>query len=126
MYVLHVCAIRKDNNIPVTNHNKDDLLELIPTLKSKYKSIAIITKDMDMAETLYNKLNSIYDLSLLTIDSKNFRKDFIIAPSYLAKGLEFDSVIVYNNLDNPFNETDKYLYYIACTRCQHELHTYFL
>lgn len=122
----HVCAIRKDNNIPVTNHNKDDLLELIPTLKSKYKSIAIITKDMDMAETLYNKLNSIYDLSLLTIDSKNFRKDFIIAPSYLAKGLEFDSVIVYNNLDNPFNETDKYLYYIACTRCQHELHTYFL
>lgn len=122
----HVCAIRRDNNIPVTNHNKDDLLELIPTLKSKYKSIAIITKDMDMAETLYNKLNSIYDLSLLTIDSKNFRKDFIIAPSYLAKGLEFDSVIVYNNLDNPFNETDKYLYYIACTRCQHELHTYFL
>lgn len=122
----HVCAIRRDNNIPVTNHNKDDLLELIPTLKSKYKSIAIITKDMDMAETLYNKLNSIYDLSLLTIDSKNFRKDFIIAPSYLAKGLEFDSVIVYNNLDNPFNETDKYLYYIACTRCQHELHIYFL
>ncbi len=58
----HECAIRKDNNIPVTNHNKDDLLELIPTLKSKYKSIAIITKDMDMAETLYNKLNSIYDL----------------------------------------------------------------
>lgn len=122
----HVCAIRRDNNIPVTNHNKDDLLELIPTLKSKYKSIAIITKDMDMAETLYNKLNSIYDLSLLTIDSKNFRKDFIIAPSYLAKGLEFDSVIVYNNLDNPFNARDKYLYYIACTRCQHELHTYFL
>lgn len=122
----HVCAIRRDNNIPVTNHNKDDLLELIPTLKSKYKSIAIITKDMDMAETLYNKLKSIYDLSLLTIDSKNFRKDFIIAPSYLAKGLEFDSVIVYNNLDNPFNARDKYLYYIACTRCQHELHTYFL
>ena len=122
----HVCAIRKDNNIPVTKHQKDDLLDLIPKLRSKYKSLAIITKDMLMAEKIYKKLESIYDLSLLTIDSKNFRKDFVIAPSYLAKGLEFDSVIVYNSLDNPFKKVDKYLYYIACTRCQHELHLYYL
>lgn len=122
----HVCAIRKDNSIPVIKHQKDDLLDLIPKLRSKYKSLAIITKDGLMAENLYKKLESIYDLSLLTIDSKNFRKDFVIAPSYLAKGLEFDSVIVYNNLDNPFKEVDKYLYYIACTRCQHELHLYYL
>ena len=122
----HVCAIRRDNNIPVTKHQKDDLLDLIPKLRSKYKSLAIITKDMLMAEKLYKKLESIYDLSLLTIDSKNFRKDFVIAPSYLAKGLEFDSVIVYNNLDNPFKEVDKYLYYIACTRCQHELHLFYI
>lgn len=122
----HVCAIRRDNNIPVTKHQKDDLLDLIPKLRSKYKSLAIITKDMLMAEKIYKKLESIYDLSLLTIDSKNFRKDFVIAPSYLAKGLEFDSVIVYNSLDNPFKEVDKYLYYIACTRCQHELHLYYL
>ena len=122
----HVCAIRKDNSIPVTKHQKDDLLDLIPKLRSKYKSLAIITKDGLMAENLYKKLESIYDLSLLTIDSKNFRKDFVIAPSYLAKGLEFDSVIVYNSLDNPFKEVDKYLYYIACTRCQHELHLYYL
>lgn len=122
----HVCAIRKDNSIPVTKHQKDDLLDLILKLRSKYKSLAIITKDGLMAENLYKKLESIYDLSLLTIDSKNFRKDFVIAPSYLAKGLEFDSVIVYNSLDNPFKEVDKYLYYIACTRCQHELHLYYL
>lgn len=122
----HVCAIRRDNNIPVTKHQKDDLLDLIPKLRSKYKSLAIITKDMEMAEKLYKKLEPIYDLSLLTIDSKNFRKDFVIAPSYLAKGLEFDSVIVYNNLDNPFKEVDKYLYYIACTRCQHELHLFYI
>lgn len=122
----HVCAIRKDNSIPVTKHQKDDLLDLIPKLRSKYKSLAIITKDGLMAENLYKKLESIYDLSLLTIDSKNFRKDFVITPSYLAKGLEFDSVIVYNNLDNPFKKVDKYLYYIACTRCQHELHLYYL
>lgn len=122
----HVCAIRRDNNIPVTKHQKDDLLDLISKLRSKYKSLAIITKDMLMAEKLYKKLESTYDLSLLTIDSKNFRKDFVIAPSYLAKGLEFDSVIVYNNLDNPFKEVDKYLYYIACTRCQHELHLFYI
>ena len=37
-------------------------------------------------------------------------------PAYASKGLEFDSVIIINNFDS-----DKYLYYVAVTRSQHEL-----
>ena len=37
-------------------------------------------------------------------------------PAYYAKGLEFDSVIIINNFKN-----EKYLFYVAITRSQHEL-----
>ena len=47
---------------------------------------------------------------------KTFNKDFVIMPAYAAKGLEFDSVIIIDN----FRE-DKYLFYVAVTRAQHEL-----
>ena len=43
-------------------------------------------------------------------------KKLIIIPAYAAKGLEFDSVIIINNFKN-----EKYLFYVAITRSQHEL-----
>ena len=56
--------------------------------------------------------------------SKEFNKNLVIVPCYLAKGLEFDSVISYTNKDNRYTEKEKYLYYVALTRCQHELIIY--
>lgn len=43
----------------------------------------------------------------------------LFVPAYVAKGLEFDAVIVYN-----LPKEEKYLYYVACTRAQHELVIY--
>ena len=48
----------------------------------------------------------------------------VIIPSYIAKGLEFDSVIIYTDKDNSYKESEKFLYYVACTRAQHELIIY--
>ena len=42
-------------------------------------------------------------------------------PAYLAKGLEFDSVIVYQDETSSYEENEKNLLYVACTRAQHEL-----
>lgn len=42
----------------------------------------------------------------------------------MAKGLEFDSVIVYNKINNIYKENEKYLYYVACSRAQYELIIY--
>ena len=42
----------------------------------------------------------------------------------MAKGLEFDAVIVYINPNNRYNDNEKNLYYVACTRAQHELIIY--
>ena len=45
-------------------------------------------------------------------------------PAYLAKGLEFDSVIVYQDKLNYFTKEEKKLYYVSVTRAQHELYIY--
>ena len=45
-------------------------------------------------------------------------------PSYLSKGLEFDSVILYNANDASYTNTniDMKLLYVAITRAMHELY----
>lgn len=123
-----VSAIRKDNNKPVLfrkeNNLKKQLLNDINYLKNEYKSVAIITKDDEDANEIYNLLKDDINIGKITINEEIFRKDLIVVPSYMAKGLEFDSVIVYNKINNIYKENEKYLYYVACSRAQHELIIY--
>lgn len=123
-----VSAIRKDNNKPVLfrkeTNLKKQLLNDINYLKKEYKSVAIITKDDEEANEIYNLLKDNINIGKITINEEIFRKDLIVVPSYMAKGLEFDSVIVYNKINNFYKENEKYLYYVACTRAQHELIIY--
>lgn len=123
-----VSAIRKDNNKPVLfrkeTNLKKQLLNDINYLKNEYKSVAIITKDDEEANEIYNLLKDNINIGKITINEEIFRKDLIVVPSYMAKGLEFDSVIVYNKINNIYKENEKYLYYVACTRAQHELIIY--
>ena len=56
--------------------------------------------------------------------SKDFNKNLVIVPSYLSKGLEFDSVISYSDKNNIYTKDEKYLFYVVATRCQHELIIY--
>ena len=64
------------------------------------------------------------NISLVEATSKKFHKELIIIPAYTAKGLEFDSVIIYNDRNNSYKANEKNLLYVACTRCQHELYIY--
>ncbi|MEG0826621.1 MAG: hypothetical protein RR404_04045, partial [Bacilli bacterium] len=50
--------------------------------------------------------------------------DIVILPSYISKGLEFDGVIAYTEKDHFYQEKDKYLFYVVCTRAQHVLTVY--
>lgn len=125
----HVNAIRKENNKPVilrkgVENLKERLLEDINKLKSEYKSVAIITKGDEEAEMIYDLLKDDINISLVGIYSKKFKKDLIIIPAYVSKGLEFDSVIIYNDRNNTYRKNEKNLLYVACTRCQHELYIY--
>ena len=122
----HISAIRRESNIPVKF--RDDIKYLINdinNLKDKYKSLAIITKDKEDAIMLYDFLKQqINEISLMEDKDKKFNKNLVIVPSYLAKGLEFDSVISYTSKDNMYTKKERYLYYVVATRCQHELIIY--
>ena len=124
----HTAAIRKDNQKDVIIRKNIDNLKkiLIEDINylSKYNKTAIITKDYDEASKLYELLKDEYDISLLDYDTKRFNKNLVITPAYTAKGLEFDSVIVYNNRENSYKKNEKKLLYVACTRAQHELIIY--
>lgn len=123
-----VSAIRNNNDIPVVfkkeKNIKEDLIENINNLKNKYKSIAVITKNDKEANKIYNLLKNDLDISLIKTDSNIFDRNLVVVPSYVSKGLEFDSVIIYTEKDNKYTDDEKYLYYVSCTRCQHELVIY--
>ena len=122
----YVNAIKKSNNKDVLIRKSKDIKELllddINTLTNTYKSLAIITKEDREAEVIYDLLKDDLSISLLTEDSKSFIKDLVVVPSYIAKGLEFDSVIIVDS-DDTFKK-NKYLYYVACTRAREELIIY--
>ena len=125
----HVNAIRKSTNKPVIiRKGVSDIgirmLDDIKSLQNTYKSTAVITKDNREAEELYEILKDKIDISLVDANTKLFHKDLIIIPAYVSKGLEFDSVIIYNNRDNSYRKNERNLLYVACTRCQHELIIY--
>ena len=125
----HVNAIRRDNNKPVVIRKgvidlEKRLLEDITYLQKEYKSTALITKDKREAEELYNILKNNINISLVDENTKKFHKELVILPAYVSKGLEFDSVIIYNNRSNSYKKNERNLLYVACTRCQHELYIY--
>ena len=125
----YVSAIRRSNNKPVIFKNnvdlKENLINDIKELKKESKSIALITKTDEESEYLYDLLkDEVEGLSLLNSNSVGFNKELIVIPSYVAKGLEFDSVIIYTDEINKYKESEKYLYYVACTRSQHQLIIY--
>lgn len=116
----HSSAVRRNNNIPVNIFDKLDynlLIDKINYLKNKYNSVAVITKSIEEANIIHDNIQEeISDINIVDIDTEKFNKNLIIIPAYASKGLEFDSVIIINNFDK-----DKYLYYVAVTRSQHEL-----
>ena len=48
----------------------------------------------------------------------------MIIPSYLAKGLEFDAVLVMDANKENYSQDNKLLLYTVCTRALHKLNIY--
>ena len=124
----HTNAIRNKTNKEVlfrrtTSNLKEQLEDDISYLEQNYSSVAIITKDDKEAEKLYKLLDN-SNISLLENNDKRFSKDLVIVPAYIAKGLEFGGVIVYNDRENPYTKKERNLMYVAITRAQHELIIY--
>lgn len=126
----HVSAIRRNNNREVlfreeNNNLKDLLIKDLKDAENNHFSVALITKTDEEAEKIYNLLKEDdKEINLLLSTTKEFNKKKVIIPSYMAKGLEFDETIIYTSKDNKYTQDEKYLYYVACTRSQHQLVIY--
>ena len=120
----HVSAIQHSKHIPVIERNNRYSISLdVMNLKKKHKSVAIITHDIESSHLLMEELKT-FNPSILLDEKGNFSKELVIIPAYLAKGLEFDSVIVYQSPGHSYTNQEKNLFYVAVTRAQHELIIY--
>lgn len=92
--------------------------------ESGYESVAVICKTAEESRRLSAELaKTITDLRLIEKETVTFEKGRVIIPAYLAKGVEFDAVIIANASENIYvKESERKLFYTACTRAMHELH----
>lgn len=85
-------------------------------------NIAIITKDFKESIELYKEITNYgVNLKLISENIDKYTGGVIIIPSYLSKGLEFDSVIISDSNKYSENILDIKLLYVACTRAMHTL-----
>ena len=119
----------RDGNKPtLTMVEGEDLskmvLDRIHILKEAgHQTIAIICKTMAESEIAHNHLKSEVHVQLMDQETYSFNKGSLILPAYLAKGIEFDAVIIYN-ASAYSKESERKLFYTACTRAMHELHMF--
>ena len=103
-------------------NNEDDLIDtILETLEDyddeSYDNIAIITKDKEDLKKIAPELKKFTKLLAFDREDIIYRGGKVIVPSYYAKGLEFDGVIIVNFDDN----TDDLVKYIMATRALHRL-----
>lgn len=104
------------------------LLKDIATLRAEgFDSIAVITKTAAESRQAYESLRKQDGdaFQLITKQTLIFEKGVMIIPVYLAKGVEFDAVIIYDASPQVYSrENERKLLYTACTRAMHRLLLY--
>jgi len=121
-------VIRHGPNPIVKNINSNNFVNEIKRLvelsKEKgRKSIAITTKTESESKEIHKQLeNEIEDIKYISQENKNYDVGVHIIPSYLTKGLEFDTVIILNNSNNNKTSRNLRLEYVMYTRALHELY----
>lgn len=107
------------------NETRDHILktnELISDLqKSGHKNIAVICKTARESKAAFEEVKKAHDARLIEKGTLTFENGVNVVPTYLAKGIEFDAVIIYDSSSYSRTEERKLLY-TACTRAMHELY----
>lgn len=114
--------VERHGSPPKIMKNPQELSEALKDiLSANYKSIAVLTKTEEEAKYIYMYMSDVEEISLALTPEQELKR-MTIMPSYIAKGLEFDLVIIPNYTSKNYQTfLDKNLLYVACTRALHEL-----
>lgn len=108
-------------------NEKEELSGIIDLIsryrKSAYKSLGIICKTESQAKVMADQLKRhAADIHFLSNQSAAFVQGIILTSAHMAKGLEFDEVIIPEVDDeNYHSEIDRNMLYVAVTRAMHRL-----
>ena len=100
------------------------IADMIAAFKqSSYKSLGVVCKTESQAKDTADKLKAYAnDIYFLSNQSSAFVQGIIITSAHMAKGLEFDEVIIPQVTDkNYHSEIDRSMLYVAVTRAMHRL-----
>ena len=101
----------------------DALVSALDKYQDEHDQVAIIGKTLEDSEQLYRALEQRnIKTTLIRTENQRLVKGTIIVPSFLAKGLEFDAIIVWNANDQLYHGDDeRQLLYTICSRAMHAL-----
>ncbi|USS93520.1 AAA family ATPase [Fructilactobacillus ixorae] len=124
----HIEAFNRAGALPTYTEAGDEqrLLataqHIITSELSQHETVAIITKTQAEAEHVYQALRHQFDCLLVTDKARTLNQAVVIVPVYLAKGLEFDSVIAWDVSNHNFPTShDLGILYTMMTRAMHHL-----
>jgi DNA helicase II / ATP-dependent DNA helicase PcrA len=92
-------------------------------LTEGHRTIAVICRTATESKNIFSALKDEIPLHLIEKATIAYEKGILVIPSYLAKGIEFDAVILYDS-SQYLNESERKLFYTVCTRAMHRLHLF--
>lgn len=119
-----VPLVRNGRNVEeYLEQSMESTIDIIVRKVNAYKqdeldSIGILTKDMETTKELYRLLKKKINVKLIDSEDDLLKGDLYIMPSYFAKGLEFDGVIMVEKEEEGGQDLIKY---IMATRALHDL-----
>ncbi|MBM7655035.1 RNA polymerase recycling motor HelD [Neobacillus cucumis] len=106
-----------------TKLNGEILKEIIKFKAEGRQTVAVICRTEAESKALFEDLKEDIALHLIEKGTISYEKGINVIPSYLAKGIEFDAVILYD-CSRYQQESERKLFYTVCTRAMHVLHLF--
>ncbi|MHA8262486.1 RNA polymerase recycling motor HelD [Lactobacillaceae bacterium Melli_B3] len=124
----YIEAFNRQGPLPeiIVRYDQNDAIKSLHNVITKQLdhngTVAIITKNIAEAKTVFHHVHRAFKSTLLDDADRTLPKGVLVLPVYLAKGLEFDSVIGWDISADNYNSPDLIgtLYTIA-TRAMHSL-----
>ncbi|TPF02777.1 ATP-dependent DNA helicase [Weissella paramesenteroides] len=108
--------------VPTTEAMVTGIVQQLASNQAAAETTAIITKTLAEAEVAYAALRDQADVTIIRTENQRLVPGTIIVPAYLAKGLEFDAVVMWDAATKVYHGDDeRQLVYTIASRAMHQL-----